>query len=57
VFAHEPHVPEALFGLPNVLMTPHIGTATRETRQDMADLVLANLDAHFAGRTLPTAVV
>jgi lactate dehydrogenase-like 2-hydroxyacid dehydrogenase len=42
--------------LPNVLLAPHIGSATVATRQAMADLVLANLQAHFAHRPLPSAV-
>ena len=57
VFADEPRVPEAFFGLSNVVLTPHMASATHETRQAMADLVLANLDAHFAGQPLPTALV
>lgn len=57
VFADEPHVPAAFFGLPNVVLTPHMASATGETRQAMADLVLANLDAHFSGAPLPAAVV
>ena len=57
VFADEPRVPEALWALPNVVLTPHVASATGETRQAMADLMLANLDAHFAGQTLPTPVV
>jgi lactate dehydrogenase-like 2-hydroxyacid dehydrogenase len=56
VFENEPHVPEQLRVLPNVVLTPHIGSATRETRQAMADLAFANLQAHFAGRPLPTPV-
>ena len=56
VFEDEPHVPEALFRLPNVVLSPHVASATQETRQEMADLVLANLDAHFAGRDLPSPV-
>ncbi|PZU56596.1 MAG: hydroxyacid dehydrogenase [Sphingobium sp.] len=56
VFAHEPHVPEALLGLDNVVLQPHQGSATVNTRNAMADLVLANLDAHFAGQPLPTPV-
>jgi lactate dehydrogenase-like 2-hydroxyacid dehydrogenase len=56
VFEDEPHVPEALFQLPNVVLSPHVASATQETRQEMADLVLANLDAHFAGRVLPSPV-
>ena len=57
VFADEPRVPEALWAMPNVVLTPHMASATHETRQAMADLVLANLDAHFAGRPMPTALV
>ena len=57
VFENEPNVPEALLAMQNVVLAPHIGAATHETRGDMAVLVLANLDAHFAGRELPTPVV
>lgn len=57
VFADEPHVPERLRTRSDVVLTPHMASATHETRQTMADLVLANLDAHFAGRELPTALV
>ncbi len=57
VFENEPHVPEGFHGLPNVVLTPHMASATHETRADMAALVIANLDAHFAGRELPTPVV
>jgi lactate dehydrogenase-like 2-hydroxyacid dehydrogenase len=57
VFAAEPHVPESLRSLPNLVLTPHIASATIDTRRAMAELVLANLDAHFAGQPLPTAVV
>ena len=56
VFASEPGVPERLRRLPNVLLSPHIGSATNATRQAMADLVAANLQAHFAGRPLPSPV-
>lgn len=56
VFADEPRVPEALFGLPNVVLSPHQGSATERTRAAMGALVLANVDAHFAGRPLPTEV-
>lgn len=54
VFADEPHVPEALKRLDQVVLAPHQGSATEEGRAAMANLVLANLDAHFAGRALPT---
>lgn len=57
VFADEPRVPEALFGMKNVVLSPHVASATHETRRAMADLVLANLEAQFAGKPLPAAVV
>lgn len=57
VFEHEPEVPAALRALPQTVLAPHIGSATWDTRRAMADLVLVNLEAHFAGRPLPTAVV
>ena len=56
VFENEPHVPEALFALDNVVLVPHIGSATRETRQAMSDLAFGNLQAHFAGQPLLSPV-
>jgi hydroxypyruvate reductase len=56
VFEKEPHVPEALRVLDNVVLTPHIASGTRQTRQAMADLAAANLAAHFAGRPLLSPV-
>lgn len=53
VFWEEPSVPEALLALPNVVLTPHLGSATEECRQAMLDLTLENLRAHFSGRPLP----
>ncbi|UQY36915.1 2-hydroxyacid dehydrogenase [Pseudomonas fulva] len=47
VFADEPQVPAALLALDNVVLTPHIGSGTHETRQAMADLFFANLDGFF----------
>jgi hydroxypyruvate reductase len=57
VFAHEPEVPQALWTMDNVVLEPHQASATVETRRAMADLVLANLAAHFAGREPLTPVV
>ena len=48
VFEDEPRVPDALRASPKVVLTPHIASATLETRTRMADIVLENLDA-FAG--------
>jgi len=52
VFEDEPNVPAELLSFDNVVLTPHIGSATRQTRQAMADLAFANLQAHFAGQPL-----
>lgn len=57
VFADEPNVPEALFGLENVVLAPHQGSATHKTRWAMGDLVVRNLRAHFAGQPLISPVV
>ncbi|WP_042885755.1 2-hydroxyacid dehydrogenase [Cupriavidus necator] len=48
VFEDEPNVPAALFGLDNVVLLPHIASATHETRQAMAELVFENLQVFFA---------
>lgn len=57
VFEDEPNVPEALFALDNVVLSPHQGSATHQTRNKMGALVVANLEAHFAGEPLLTPVV
>jgi lactate dehydrogenase-like 2-hydroxyacid dehydrogenase len=54
VFANEPEVPEALIKMDNVVLQPHLGSATVETRRAMDDLMLENLAAHFEGRPLPS---
>jgi lactate dehydrogenase-like 2-hydroxyacid dehydrogenase len=56
VFENEPHVPDALRGLDNVVLAPHIGSATRATRGAMAALAFENLRAFFAGEKPPTIV-
>jgi hydroxypyruvate reductase len=56
VFESEPHVPERLRALPHVVLAPHIGSATTQTRQAMADLAFGNLQAHFAGKPLLSPV-
>ena len=55
-FTQEPKVPEALFGLDNVLLLPHVGSATVQTRRAMGQLVIDNLATYFAGRPLLTPV-
>ncbi|WP_029014438.1 2-hydroxyacid dehydrogenase [Niveispirillum irakense] len=56
VYADEPNVPAALIAMDQVTLQPHQGSATLQTRMAMADLVLANIAAHFAGKPLPTPV-
>jgi len=56
VFADEPNVPLELFELPNVVMTPHLGTATQATREAMTSVLVDNLLAAEAGRPLPNQV-
>jgi len=56
VFEDEPNVPSELLGFDNVVLTPHVGSATWQTRQAMTDLAFGNLQAHFAGRPLLSPV-
>jgi glyoxylate reductase len=57
VFVHEPHVPERLRGLPNVVLTPHIASATVETRAAMTRIVVDNVLAFLRGEPLLTPVL
>lgn len=57
VFAEEPAVPAALFELDNVVLLPHVGSGTVETRAEMEALTLRNLDAFLATGRLVTPVV
>jgi hydroxypyruvate reductase len=52
VFADEPNVPEQLLGLDTVVLQPHIGSGSNYTRVAMGQLLLDNMDAFFAGRSL-----
>jgi hydroxypyruvate reductase len=56
VFVDEPNVPEELRAMPNVVLTPHIGSGTKQTREAMGQLTFDNLGAHFAGKPLLTPV-
>jgi lactate dehydrogenase-like 2-hydroxyacid dehydrogenase len=56
VFEAEPNVPEALRAMPHVVLAPHIGSATSQTRQAMADLAFNNLKSHFDGHAVHTPV-
>jgi len=55
VFEDEPRVPPAFFALDNVVMAPHIASATVQTRHAMAQRVMDNLEAFFSGQALPSA--
>jgi D-3-phosphoglycerate dehydrogenase len=57
VFYNEPDIDKRFFGLDNVVLQPHHGSGTVETRKAMGQLVRDNLAAHFAGQPLPTPVV
>jgi len=52
VFADEPHVPQRLLGLPNVVLTPHIASATVETRAAMTRVLVENVLAFVRGEPL-----
>src|SRR4029453_10799049 len=54
VFTNEPNVPEELLGLPNVVLTPHIGSGTAQAREAMTRLVVDNLLAFERGEPPPT---
>jgi lactate dehydrogenase-like 2-hydroxyacid dehydrogenase len=54
VFVDEPRVPEPLFAMDNVVLQPHVGSATHPTRAAMGQLVVDNLAAYFAKKPLLT---
>lgn len=56
VYENEPHIPSQLRDLPNVVLAPHIASGTHETRQAMADAVLANLRGWASEKKLVTPV-
>jgi hydroxypyruvate reductase len=57
VFQNAPRIAPDLLALPNVLLQPHHGSATVETRTAIGQLMIDNLTAYFAGRKLPTPVI
>jgi lactate dehydrogenase-like 2-hydroxyacid dehydrogenase len=56
VYESEPNIPQALISMDNVVLLPHIGSATAETRAAMGKLVISNILAHFDGKPLLTPV-
>jgi glyoxylate reductase len=56
VFEYEPKIDPALKKMPNVVLTPHLGSATPEVREEMAGIVVDNILAFIAGHKLPNCV-
>ena len=56
VFEHEPKVDKRLKAMSNVVLTPHLGSATPEVREEMAKIVVDNILAFLEGRKLPNCV-
>lgn len=56
VYKNEPNIPEAYTALSNVILLPHIGSATTETRREMGNLVLQNIASYLSNNTLITEV-
>jgi glyoxylate reductase len=56
VYEHEPKVHPGLLGRKDVVLAPHIGSATVETRTKMAQLAVDNAVAFFTGRKLPSPI-
>ncbi len=56
VFDKEPQVPEALWGMSHVVLTPHIASGTVQTRRAMADLAFSNMVAGTAGKPVATHI-
>jgi glyoxylate reductase len=56
VFEHEPVVHPALLKMPNVVVTPHLGSAVMEVREKMANIVVDNIFAILDGKRPPNCV-
>ena len=56
VFWSEPRVPAELMGMDNVVLLPHVGSTTREIREERGRKLMANLRAHFSGQPVPNPV-
>jgi lactate dehydrogenase-like 2-hydroxyacid dehydrogenase len=53
VYETEPHIPEALLNMDQVVILPHIGSATQDTRSKMGRMVIENIISHFEGKVPP----
>lgn len=56
VYVHEPNIPQELFAMDNVVLLPHVGSATVETRKAMGDLCKTNLDTWFERNEVVTLI-
>jgi len=56
VYEFEPHVPDALKALENVVLLPHLGTSVLKVREEMGQMAVTNLIDFFAGRSPPNIV-
>ena len=56
VYEFEPHVPDGLMALDNVVLLPHLGTSVLSVREDMGMMAVRNLEAFFAGKPPPNRV-
>ncbi|RAL25730.1 2-hydroxyacid dehydrogenase [Thermoflavimicrobium daqui] len=56
VFEHEPYVPQSLCDMDQVVLAPHLGSATRDSRIKMGEIVVQNLIAYFQGKKPPCLV-
>lgn len=56
VYANEPRVPQQLLSMENVVLLPHLGSASLETRIAMGMCVVKNLQAHFSGQSVPNSI-
>ena len=56
MFEHEPKIDKAFAKMPNVVLTPHLGSATPEVREAMANIVVDNILAFLGGHKLPNCV-
>ncbi len=57
VYAGEPHLDRRYLGLEQAVLLPHLGSATRETREAMGQLAIQSISAFFAGDVVPNRVV
>ena len=57
VYSDEPNIPQGLIDLPNVVLLPHIGSATIEGRLEMGDKVIINIQTFWDGHTPPDRVI